>query len=364
MTDTIRVMWVAAPYNLQKYRSITRYFPSDMSVQVVSGALAFNGKIPLLGKMRGDRHWFMPNTALFRELRRFQPDIVFTDFPTYPGLYAKMYSYLSAKRKPLVSWLLGDFWTEYDVYVREVKLRDRWQATVSLVTWVTGIKRSDRLLTVCRWLMRRAAEVIPQTKMSVLYNGIEPDLWLVNDGRFEFDHPAVGILQNNVIKPKVMGLLRFSEVIQTMPDVNFYVAGGGPYTQLVRDAFHGLTNVRMLGTLAYPNEVRRFYRSCDVYVLASGLDCCPSSLLEASLASVPVVASRVGGIPELVKEGETGWTIPNASVDDWTRKIRTLLEDRGLATRMGAHGKEHVLRNFTWRRQAQMLANVFETLIR
>jgi glycosyltransferase involved in cell wall biosynthesis len=61
--------------------------------------------------------------------------------------------------------------------------------------------------------------------------------------------------------------------------------------------------------------------ACDLYVLASELDCCPTTVLEASLMKKPVIASKVGGVPEIVSEGVTGWTIANGRVDEWSDKI-------------------------------------------
>lgn len=362
MTETIRVIWVATPFKSVLYESVAKHFPPNMELKVVSAVLGYDGDIPLLRWFRRYRHglWFVPNGDLFREMRDFQPDIVFTDYPGYPSWYAKLYAYLRGRRIPLIAWLLGEYWTEYHVFVRGLRLQDRWIGPVYLFTWMTGMNRADRLLTVCEWLQKRVVERFPRKRVSVQYQGVDPEPWLTDDGRYDFNHPAVGLLQDNNIQPKVMGLIRFSEVIRRMPDVNFYVAGGGPYTPLVEKAFSGLRNVRFLGRLPYPVGVKKFYKSCDVYVLASGLDCCPTTVLEASLSSLPVVASRVGGIPELVKEGETGYTIPNDRVNDWSARIRNLLDDKKLASKIGAQGKEHVLANFTWQKQAQALASVFK----
>jgi glycosyltransferase involved in cell wall biosynthesis len=361
MTETIRVIWVAAPYKLHLYQSISKYFPQNLHLKIVSAVLGYNGKIPLLSRLWRYRHGisFLPSRDLFRELANFKPDIVFTDYPAYPSWYAKLYAYMRGRRTPLIAWLLGDYWTEYYAYMRELRPQDRWVGPAYLFTWVSGINQADRLLTVCKWLQKRALERLPRKRMSVQYQGVDPEPWLSRDGCYDFNHPAVGILQVNNIQPKVMGLLQFAKVIERMPDVNFYVAGGGPYTPLVRKAFCGLRNVRSVGTLAYPDGVRKFYDSCDVYVLASGLDCCPTTLLEASLSSLPVVASRVGGIPELIREGKTGWTIPNDRVNDWIARIRVILDDKRLASEVGTRAKQHVLANFTWQRQAQSLARTF-----
>lgn len=361
MTETIRVAWVAAPYKLHLYQSIAKFFPPYVDLRVASAALGY-GNIPYLSRVKGGRYrsWFLPSRELLRQFMQFQPDVVFTDYPAYPSWYAKLYAHLRGKRVPLVAWLLGDFWTEYYALLASFSWRTRYVGPLYLFGWATGLAFSDHLLTVCQWLKKRAEQRLPGKRISVQYQGVDPEPWLVPErSLFNFKHPAVGILQDNHILPKVKGLVAFGEVIRKMPDVNFYVAGGGSYTPLVEEAFSGLSNAHMVGRLPYPEGVRRFYRSCDLYVLPSGLDCCPTTLLEASLNSRPVIASRVGGIPELIKEGETGWTVTNGKTDVWIAKIRRVLEDDKLASTMGARAKEHVLTNFTWERQAGLLANVF-----
>jgi len=134
-----------------------------------------------------------------------------------------------------------------------------------------------------------------------------------------------------------------------MSDVNFYIAGGGPYTALVKRSYAKLENVHFIGRVSYPEGVRRFHASCDLYVLASGLDCSPMTLLEASLCGKPVVASRVGGVPELGREGVTAWTIPNTKTDEWIHKIRLLIEDENLAKSMGDNGRRFVTERFSWK---------------
>ena len=62
----------------------------------------------------------------------------------------------------------------------------------------------------------------------------------------------------------------------------------------------------------------------------------------------PVVASSVGGVPEIVREGETGWTIENSKYDEWVARIRMIVEDESLRKKIGTEAKEWVTENFGW----------------
>lgn len=94
-----------------------------------------------------------------------------------------------------------------------------------------------------------------------------------------------------------------------------------------------------------------------MYLLASGLDAFPTSVLEASLMQKPVVASRVGGVSEVVRDGHTGYTIPNGATEMWIRTIRSVLVNMTLARTLGRNGRRWVLENFT---QAKMGLRMLE----
>lgn len=81
-------------------------------------------------------------------------------------------------------------------------------------------------------------------------------------------------------------------------------------------------NFKWLGALQYPDQVRQYIASIDVYALPSGIDMSPLTLQEAQLMKKPVIATAVGGIPELMKDGETGFLIEKD--DSWSR----FLDDR------------------------------------
>ena len=72
------------------------------------------------------------------------------------------------------------------------------------------------------------------------------------------------------------------------------------------------------------------------------------SVLEAMASGTPVVASRTGGIPEVVVDGETGFLVPPGDVEALHDRLATLLADRRLARRMGDAGRSAVLERFTW----------------
>ena len=204
---------------------------------------------------------------------------------------------------------------------------------------------------------------LPGKKTTVVYQGVDPTQFYEDKRQFEFERPAVAIIQNHTIYPKVVGLLALQPVVANLPDINFYITEGERfdpgYLQVVKMRYAELKNVHFVPDINGPDAVRRLLSSVDCYVLASALDCCPTTVLEASLMKRPVIASRIGGVPEIIKEGITGWTINNGDNEIWVEKIRAVIDDPSLARRIGANGKKWVETNFSW----NVIARQVEQLI-
>ena len=103
----------------------------------------------------------------------------------------------------------------------------------------------------------------------------------------------------------------------------------------VRVTFHG-----------HVDDLRARLRDADVFVLSSRAENLPISILEAMAAGLPVVATRVGGVPELVDDGVTGLIVPPDDAAALAEAINALVEDAYLGLRLGAAGLERVRARF------------------
>ncbi|MGD0423214.1 MAG: glycosyltransferase family 4 protein [Candidatus Bathyarchaeia archaeon] len=72
----------------------------------------------------------------------------------------------------------------------------------------------------------------------------------------------------------------------------------------------------------------------------------------------PVIASRIGGVPEIILENETGWTIENDDVEDWVNKIRLTVTDSGLNKTLGDKGRSWVKEKFGWNTVARQVEDI------
>jgi glycosyltransferase involved in cell wall biosynthesis len=164
-------------------------------------------------------------------------------------------------------------------------------------------------------------------------------------------------------------LLRaFAGIARERPDATLDLVGDGPERErLDRLAAElGIAGrVRFHGALA-ADDVPPLLAGAGVFALASvpdeagAMDGIPVALMEAMAAGVPVVATELSGIPELVVDGETGLLVPPGRPDALEAAMRRLLDDAELRSRLARRAREHVAERFSLASETERLAALFE----
>jgi glycosyltransferase involved in cell wall biosynthesis len=137
-----------------------------------------------------------------------------------------------------------------------------------------------------------------------------------------------------------------------------HVVSGDPAAQALADraTVHGrVPNARL---------VRELLPSMDVLCLPTRLDMSPQVLAEAAAAGLPAVASRIGGIPDMIIEGETGFTVPAGDGAGFVAALTRLAEDRALTARIGTTARAHALKAFDATRNFNQLIDRLVALAR
>lgn len=164
-------------------------------------------------------------------------------------------------------------------------------------------------------------------------------------------------------RKNVLDLLRALLIVrQAKPNVVLRVAGrttSAAYDRAVREfvAAQGLQrNVEFLG-LQDKHRLLDEYARCAMVLLASVQETAPMTVIEAMAAGKPVVATRVGGVPHLVENGSSGFTVAAGDVESLASRVLTLLDDRDLRYRMGQRGRE-----LAQRFRVETVANAYRRL--
>lgn len=214
----------------------------------------------------------------------------------------------------------------------------------------------DHFLVVSRY----SAETLgaPDGRTTVVYGGVDPSRY-----RPDPVEPRDGVLFVGRLTPH-KGVDR---LLRALPD--------GAALTLVGTAGHdprppesgypallaGLAAGRPVRFLHHADdlEVARLYRRAAVFVLPSVHDTCYGrsvaisellglAVLEAMASGTPVICSRVGGLPEIVRHAETGFLVEPGDVGELRDRLALLLADPALARRLGDNARQHVLERFTW----------------
>ena len=201
----------------------------------------------------------------------------------------------------------------------------------------------------------------PNTKTFHFLEGLDTSRWYPSKG-MNLKHPCVGLLQHAFVWGKTKEMLVLKKVIKSLPNVHFYWVGFGQYQEHVLEELDTFDNFHWLGKFAweeYPENVRQFLTEIDVYALATGIDTTPLSCREAMSMEKPIIASNVGGIPEMIYDGKTGFLVDEGNSEQWLDKISFLLKNENTAKAMGKAARQLIKEKFNW----DILANDFLTAI-
>jgi alpha-maltose-1-phosphate synthase len=121
--------------------------------------------------------------------------------------------------------------------------------------------------------------------------------------------------------------------------------------------------VHILGHIEDERLVAAAYREARLTALPSDYEAFGLVLLESLARGTPVVATRVGGIPEVVEDGRAGLLVSPGSVPDLARALRTLWTDRDLARKLGDYGRTQVVPRFTWEALADRLDVLYREVV-
>jgi sugar transferase (PEP-CTERM/EpsH1 system associated) len=250
---------------------------------------------------------------LSRRLRELEPDVVHTR--NWPG----MDGILAARLAGIRNVVHGEHgWGVEDTYGRN---RRRVMVRRALSHWVREYTCVSRQMI--RWLRDEIRIVKPVTQ---IYNGVDTEAYRpdVDGARVRVD---LGIAQDafvvgvvgrlDPIKNHAVLFEAFAGVRESVPDAVLLVIGDGPESERLSRAAG--TGVRLLGNR---NDLPQLLGALDVFVLPSLNEGISNTILEAMAAALPVVATGVGGTPELIGDGSTGTLVPAGDAE----AIRTALQ--------------------------------------
>lgn len=253
---------------------------------------------------------------------------------------------------------------------RNVEIGGAWRER--LQRWTAGL--DDKIIAVCeaaRQAEIRRSQVSPD-KVVTIYNGVDVSPFAVSARQAM--RRELGIKQDTFLLGVIGRLHRqkghvylfwaLHQVRRQFADVRLLVVGDGRlHDELVAQAQQeGVADI--ISFTGARTDVPEILSALDLFVLPSLWEGLPNVVLEAMAAGLPVVATAVGGTPELIIEGQTGLLVTPQDVDSLARAIAQMLENPALARQMGEAGRQHVQTHFTVGQMAGKMEQLYETLLR
>ena len=196
-------------------------------------------------------------------------------------------------------------------------------------------------------------------KITIVHCGVEPGAYGRTD-RADFGKRVIFVGRLDPVKGASLLIEALALVLPDHPDARLTFVGDGPARALAETkvADLGLGHVVTFAGFQSQGAVAALLDQSDMLVLPSFAEGVPVVLMEAMASRIPVIASRVAGVPELVEDGVVGYTVPPGDVATLADRIGRLMADPDLAARMGQAGRVLVERDFNIAKEGAWLGEI------
>ncbi|WP_034629661.1 glycosyltransferase family 4 protein [Desulfotruncus alcoholivorax] len=231
---------------------------------------------------------------------------------------------------------------------------------------------TDCIITVSRALCEEiiTQENIPRSKIKVIHNGIDFNEFDYSDNQTTKDkwgiphhRTVIGTVARMAPQKGLPVLINAAKQIIDKYDLHFLIAGDGPLRASLQEQVHSAGMQDFFTFTGAVKNVAQVYQVMDIFVLPSITEGLPLTILEAMSFGLPVIASAVGGIPELIINNETGLLIPPGNDDELALKIAYLVEFPGKKYELGGKARQLVLNNFAVENMIKKTINLYDNLL-
>lgn len=340
--DGIRVHRVASPYNLNAIRKLTR-LNSQKPFHVIHAHGTCGISYPLFRfRIRKPLVVHTHGTARGMALHRFTP-------PTSVSLKDSVRS----------------------------KIRESTAIFRQEVYWRTA----DMLIAVSYFLKEEIEKLynIDSSKIEVAYNGVDTSIFRKTDNSDELRE--LGLEGKRIIlyvghfglRKGITYLIEaMREILREEPEAFLLCVGGTPewlgtdvYWQILKEKIEqaGIKkNARLMGQIPH-QKLPIYYSMAEVFAFPSLYEAMGKVVVEAMACETPVVASRVGGIMEIVENGRNGFLVKPKDVKNLGEAILTVLQDKNLANKFAKEGRRTVESKFTWKKTVEQISRAYERIL-
>lgn len=230
---------------------------------------------------------------------------------------------------------------------------------------------SDKIVTVCQENRQHAiaAQLAPIDKIMTIYSGIDALKFQPNQDRHTIcadldldpDQPIIGMIGRLSPQKAPLDFVQAAKlVLQSCPNAQFIMVGDGPLLDEVSHSIGAESRIKLLG---YRNDIPDILSILDIFALSSLWEGLGRALTEAMFVGIPVVATAVNGIPELVRHGETGLLSPPGAPAALAENMLTMITNPDAAAMMSKQAHKQVMLEFEVDQMIDKIAGLYEELL-
>jgi glycosyltransferase involved in cell wall biosynthesis len=237
---------------------------------------------------------------------------------------------------------------------------DRWSLPAARKVVTVSLPFRDELV----------ARGVPASRIEIVHNSIRPDWGVASQGAAPELLARLGIPPERKVilivgrlskeKDHVTLLRAVARLTSINPHV--VVVGEGPERPRIEAEISRLGLVNRVTLTGQVNSAEQYYGIADAAVLSSLSEGSPNALLEAMAAGVPAVATAVGGIPEIVADGESALLVPVSDVEKMAESIRKLIDDPAFARRLAERSQALIRERHTPQARACRLLEIYRSV--
>jgi glycosyltransferase involved in cell wall biosynthesis len=208
---------------------------------------------------------------------------------------------------------------------------------------------------------------IPARRLRLLPNVVDTHLFTPAE-KDPSNHSITLLMVSNLrfrekrVELFIQSIGRLQKMTKTF--ISARIVGDGPLrSELERLALEQELAPGQIQFLGNHDHVEDIYRDSDLLVLTSDREGTPNVIMEAMASGLPVVATSVGGVPDLVRDGETGYLVPPGDLNGLVDKLAALVENPNLRIRMGQAGREVILAHHSLERMPDILSEFYASIL-
>jgi glycosyltransferase involved in cell wall biosynthesis len=310
-------------------------------------------------EIRADLPWLFPAIGeIATQLRQLGAEVLFCHGPK-----ANLLGRLAARRVGIPVVAVSRGWTGEGLRARLGEAIDRF-----CLRWM------DRVVCLSRAQADQVlrAGVRPE-RVLVVPNAVDPERYVDPDLRYRtrlarvFRQPRTRIIGTVGRLSPERGfdiLIAAAEIVmQRAPRTGFVIFGEGPCRSALLRQINASGLAGDVVLTGFRTDLDRFVPFFDLLVLPSFTECLPNVVLEAFASGIPVVATAVGGAPELIEDGVNGYLVPPGDPQELADRICHAMQSEERLRDMGMHGRHKVLESFTFASQANQYAALIDQLL-